>query len=110
MTYNGVAHPERKAVQKMKADIGMLQTPGARKHRKRTLPWSIQSVSPCQLITDFWLPELWQNTFVGYKKERRTEYTNFPKFMKTLPLHTENLIPTVTWPNVGKESECTTSF
>lgn len=35
MTYNGVAHPERKAVQKMKADIGMLQTPGARKTQEK---------------------------------------------------------------------------
>lgn len=43
-------------------------------------------------------------------REREEESTNFPKFMKTLPLHTENLIPTVTWPNVGKESESTTSF
>lgn len=108
MTYNGVAHPEEGSAE----DEGRYRNvadPGARKHRKRTLPWSIQSVSPCQLITDFWLPELWQNTFVGYKK-REEQSTNFPKFMKTLPLHTENLDTYSNMVECGEESECTTSF
>lgn len=68
----------------MKAETGMLQTPGARNHRKRSLPQSIQSVSPCQLFLTSGLQNCDKvHLLVKKRRERRREY-KLPKVYENI--------------------------